>query len=574
MITRPTVHRSHSVLSDIGVTMLVAAALYGVVRVAKHWQAPLQSTVEIHLSLWALPGYTLLSMLRGFVAYGISLVFALSYGYLAAHQPRAERVLIPLLDVLQSIPVLGFLPGVVLALMSVFPGTNIGLELASILMIFTGQVWNMTFSFYQSVRSIPLELREAGSVYQFNWWQRFRRIELPSATVGLAWNSMMAMAGGWFFLMVCEAFTLGAHDFRLPGLGAFMSVAVAQHNVPAMLAGIVAMVLMIVFVDTCVWRPVLAWAQKFRVEETISAGTSHSKVLDWLRRSWLAEVAMTRLAHPISEWLACRANLPQTPPASAPSLRRRAITASSVINLLMLGIGMLAVVWSLSRLFRLLSHLPLHVWLDVMWGAGWTSLRVMLAVVLGSLWTVPVGIWIGQSDRRRARLQPLVQVAASFPAPMLYPLVLFALDYIGIGLNVGAVVLMLLGTQWYILFNVIAGASAVPDDFREAARSYHFTPRQRWWMVWWPAVFPYLVTGWVTAAGGAWNASIVAEYVSVRHQVVVARGLGALISTAASQGHYDVLAASVLTMAIVVIGINRYVWKPLYRLAERRYAYS
>ena len=570
MITRPAVPQRPSWFSDFSVLTLLAALLYGVVCVARHWQAPLVPMVEIDLRLRALPGYTLLSLLRGFAAYGLSLLFALTYGYLAAHRPRAERVMLPLLDILQSIPVLGFLPGAVLALVALFPRTNVGLELASILMIFTGQVWNMAFSVYQSLRSVPLELREASALYQFNWWQRFRRVELPAATVSLVWNSMMAMAGGWFFLMVCEAFTLGAHDFRLPGLGAYISVVIAQRQGPAILAGIVAMALMIVFVDACVWRPVLVWAQKFRLED-VAGDVQGSVVLSWLRRSWLAQTAMTRLAHPVSEWLASRAN----PPRDAPPRARSAVRWTAQLARLLLGAGMiLGTVWGAWRLLHLLVHLPLTDWLHVSRSALWTLLRVMLAVFLGSLWAIPVGIWIGRSDRRRIRLQPLVQVAASFPAPILYPLLLLGFARLGWRLSEIAVLLMLLGTQWYTLFNVIAGASMVPEDLREVSRSYHFTSAQRWRMVWWPAVFPYLVTGWVTAAGGAWNASIVAEYVSAGpQQVAVAPGLGSLISLAASQGHYDVLAAGVLTMAVVVVVVNRCLWKPLYRLAATRYAY-
>jgi len=572
MITRSTIQQSRPILADLSVLALLAAVLYGVVHAAKHWQAPLQPAVEISLSLWALPSYTLLSLLRGFMAYGLSLVFTLVYGYFAAHRPRAERVMLPLLDVLQSIPVLGFLPGVTLALVALFPYSNIGLELASILMIFTGQVWNMTFSFYQSLRSIPNELREASALYQFNWWQRFRRVELPAAAVGLAWNSMMAMAGGWFFLMICEAFTLGDRDFRLPGLGAYMSVAIAQHQVSAIFAGIVAMVLMIVLVDTCVWRPVLVWAQKFRLEETVASEAQDSIVLNWFRRSWLVQAAMTSMAHPISEWISSKANPfhgerpPDVPqPQRAHPLRW--------LEWLLGLIAMLSIVWGALCLVHLLSGLSLSGWGRVIGSALLTCVRVGAAVILGSLWTVPVGIWIGRSPRWRGRLQPLVQVAASFPAPMLYPLILLALHQLGWGLGSSSIILMLLGTQWYILFNVIAGASAVPDDLREVAQAYHFTSRQRWRMVWWPAVLPYLITGWVTAAGGAWNASIVAEYVTIGREGFIAPGLGSLISLAASQGHYDLLAAGVLTMAVMVVGINRFIWKPLYRMAETRYAY-
>ena len=563
--------RSASLLPDLSVMTLLAAVLYGVVQVSRRWQEPLQPEVEINLSLWALPCYTLLSLLRGLAAYGLSLAFAITYGYVAAHRPRAERVMLPLLDVLQSIPVLGFLPGAVLALVALFPRTNMGLELACILMIFTGQVWNMTFSFYQSIRGIPLELREASSLYQFNWWQRFRRLELPASAVGLAWNSMMAMAGGWFFLMVCEAFTLRTRDFRLPGLGAYMSVAIAHRDMPAVLAGIAAMVLMIVLVDACIWRPALIWAQKFRMEDTTSAEAQGSVVLSWLRRSSLAQAAMAKVAHPISEWLAMKANADHERSAQRAG-REGAVSPARFLNAAAVWAGGIAAAWAAWQLLHLLSHLPLALWGQILAGAGLTLLRVSVAVLLGSLWAVPLGIWIGQSDRRRARFQPLVQVAASFPAPMLYPLILLVLQRLGIGLSVGAILLMLLGTQWYTLFNVIAGASAVPDDLREVARGYRFTSPQRWWMVWWPAVFPYLITGWVTAAGGAWNASIVAEYVSVGQQVAVAPGLGSLISVAASQGHYDLLAAGVLTMAVVVILVNRCCWKPLYRLAEVRYA--
>lgn len=571
MITKPTAPRSSSFLPDLAVMTALAAVLYGFVRVAKRWDAPLQPLVEINLSVWALPGYTILSLLRGVAAYGLSLAFALTYGYLAAHHRRAERIMVPLLDILQSIPVLGFLPGLVLALVALFPRTNAGLEIASILMIFTGQVWNMAFSFYQSLQSIPKALREASEVYQFNWWQRFRRVELPASAMSLAWNSMMSMAGGWFFLMVCEAFTLGEHDFRLPGLGAYMSVAIARHHTPAILAGIAAMVLMIVLVDTCVWRPVLVWVQKFRVEETASADVQGSVILSWLRRSWIAQEAMTRLAHPISEWLASNANRThELPRASLP--RQYGSTALRLVNAVVVSAAGLAMLWAAWRLVALMGRLHSHEWGEVVWGAWCTLLRVGAAVVLGTLWTVPVGIWIGRSDRLRSRLQPLVQIAASFPAPMLYPLVLLFLHRVGVGLGVSASLLMLLGTQWYILFNVIAGASAVPTELREAAQAYRFTSHQRWRTVWWPGVFPYLITGWVTAAGGAWNASIVAEYISVGQHAFVAPGLGSLISVAASQGRYELLAAGVLTMAVVVVLINRVVWKPLYYFAEVRYA--
>ena len=573
MIPSPAAREPPSLLADVSIVTILAAVLYGVVRVARHWEAPLQPHVDIDLHVWALPGYTLLSLLRGFVAYGVSLCAAITYGYVAAHQPRAERVMLPLLDILQSIPVLGFLPGAILALVTLFPSSNTGLELACILMIATAQVWNMAFSFYSSLRSIPVELQEASALYQFSGWQRFRHVELPAAAVALAWNSMMSMAGGWFFLMICEAFTLGAHDFRLPGLGAYMSEALAHHNVPAMFAGIIAMILMIVVVDTCVWRPVIVWAQKFRLEDTAGPESQESLALNWIKRSWLIQVVIPGVTHPIRDWLVSGAKWTRerapTPPASArpqPSWWR-------LLRIVSLGGAGGLVLWAAWRFVHVVSVLPLAVWIHLMIAASLTFLRVAAAVVLGTLWTVPAGIWIGRSDRWCSRLQPLVQIAASFPAPMLYPPVLFALHQIGWGLGLSAVILMMLGTQWYLLFNVIAGASAVPADLRQAAQAYHFTPRQSWRVVWWPAVFPYLVTGWVTAAGGAWNASIVAEYISLGDHLVTTPGLGSLISIAAGAGEYALLAAGVLAMSLSVILVNRYCWRRLYRLAQTRYAY-
>ena len=564
MITRSPSTRPTSLFADFSVMMLLAAFLYGLLRVARHLEAPLQPQVEISLSFLALPKYALLSLLRGFVAYGLSLIFTLIYGYQAAHRPRAERAMVPLLDILQSIPVLGFLPGAVLALVALFPNTNTGLELACILMIFTGQVWNMTFSFYQSLKTVPVELKEAASVYQFSWWQRFTRVELPASGVGLAWNSMMAMAGGWFFLMTCEAFTLGGRDFRLLGLGSYLSVAIAQRNVPAIFGGIGAMVVLIVLVDTFVWRPVLIWAQKFKLDETASQEAQNSFVLQWIKRSWLIGVVIGRGVDALSERLSSFRKI---------SRPKQAASGNRFLGFFLLLFFGAAMLWAAVRMFHLLGSLPLSQWLQVVAGAGLTLLRVFTAVILGSLWTFPAAIWIGRSRRVRTVLQPIVQVAASFPAPMLYPLILLALNRLGWQLNFGAAILMLLGTQWYILFNVIAGASSIPDDLREAAHSYQFTVPQRWRVVWWPAIFPYLITGWITAAGGAWNASIVAEYISMGPKLFTAQGLGSLISAAAAQGHYDLLAAGVLTMSVVVVFINRYLWKPLYRLAETRYAY-
>ncbi|HKB80010.1 MAG TPA: ABC transporter permease subunit, partial [Thermoanaerobaculia bacterium] len=503
---------------------------------------------------------------RGLIAYACSLLFTLAYGFWAAKDPLAQRVLLPLLDILQSIPVLGFMPGVVIALVALFPRSNTGLELSSILMIFTGQAWNMTFSFYHSLRSVPHDQSEAATIYRFTWWQRFKWVELPFSAIGLVWNSMMSMAGGWFFLMITESFVLGKRDFRLPGIGSYMSVAVAKGNVPAMIWAIVTMVLMIVLLDQLLWRPVVVWSQKFRVEEGAEEEAASSWFYDFLRHSrvleWIGTTlhALRRGGHP-----------PAAPAARAQQRSEPVPRIVSTIFLVILVAGMLYGAW---RLVALLGRLPLRQWGPIAAAGGWTLGRVLLSTAIGTLWALPAGLAIGLSRRLSRLLQPVVQIAASFPAPMLFPLVIALLGAAGVSLGWASVILMLLGTQWYILFNVIAGATAMPSDLREAARSYRLGRWMRFRSLDLPAVFPYLVTGWVTAAGGAWNASIVAEYVTSKGRVLTTNGLGAQISLAAEHADFPALTASVIVMAVIVVLFNRTVWRTLYTVAEERFSLS
>jgi NitT/TauT family transport system permease protein len=544
---------------------LVLAGLFGLllglVDLTHLWTGPHRASVEIDLSPWALPRYTFYSLARGLIAYVISLGFTLAYGYWAAHDRRAERVLIPLLDILQSIPVLGFLPGLLLALDAAFPRSNIGLELAAVLMIFTGQAWNMTFSFYHSLRSMPQEQREVAQLFRFSAWQRFKWLEFPASVLGLVWNSMMSMAGGWFFLMISESFQLGEHDFRLPGLGSYMSVAVEKGDVPAMLWAILAMIVMIVALDQLLWRPVVVWAQKFRIEEGGAQPAVTSWFLDWLRRSAILAI--------LGKWLG-KLRREKTPkPAARHGSRRPWPDAVGLIPFILL-LGLLG--YGTYRLALLFEDVTTKQWGETVWAAGVTLGRVLLSTALGTLWALPAGLAIGLSPKLSRVLQPVVQVAASFPAPMLFPLVIAGLDLAGVPLGWGSILLMLLGTQWYILFNVIAGAMAIPADLREAARSYGLVGWQRFRVLLFPAVFPYLVTGWVTAAGGAWNASIVAEYVTFQGEARQTWGLGSQISAAAQTANFALLAASVVVMAIVVVLFNRLVWRRLYHLAEERFA--
>ncbi len=553
-----------------GVDLLVVVGMLGLVAalfgVSREWTGELRQAVEIDLSPWALPLYALYSLSRGLLAYVFSLIFTLVYGYWAAKDPVAERVLIPMLDILQSIPVLGFMPGLVLALVALFPGSNTGLELAAVIMIFTGQAWNMTFSFYHSLRAVPQDQREVAQAYRFGWWRRLKWVELPSATMGLVWNSMMSMAGGWFFLMINEAFVLGDRDFRLPGLGSYMSVAVAKGDVPAMLWAIFAMAAMIVLVDQFLWRPVVAWAQKFRVEESAGGEVATSWFLNWLRRSRLLAWVGGKLSG-----LTRRRPHVRVPETVAKAKQPASLGSAVLARLIFVGLVAVLILGAF-KLFHLLEHVGLRQWGSVLLASLLTLLRVLVAVALGTLWALPAGLAIGLSPRLSRLLQPVVQVAASFPAPMLFPAVIAVLQLMGVSLNWGSIVLMLLGTQGYILFNVVAGAMAIPADLREAAHSYRIVGRQRFTRLYLPAVFPYLVTGWVTAAGGAWNASIVAEFVTFRGETLSAWGIGSEISRAAEKADFPALAAGVVILALMVVTFNRLVWRRFYRLAEERYS--
>lgn len=566
--------------ADVVLLLLGAGLLGGLLLLARRAAAPASERVVIDLSWWALPKYAVLSLTRGFAAYGLSLLFSLVYGTLAAHHRRAERLMIPALDVLQSIPVLGFLPGLVLAMLAVSPSRQVGLELACIVMIFTGQVWNMTFSYYDSVRTIPQSLREVAVLQNFSRWQTFRLLELPAAMIGLVWNSMMSMAGGWFFLMVNEAFTLGGRDYRLPGIGAYMHEAVQRGEMVAVLGAIGTMVLLIVGVDQICWRPLVVWSQRFKLEDVAGTAPPRAWALEVLGRSRLGQVWAAWYRSP--QRRVARLASTRPPSATLAVLRRLAERVSWAGGLLGRWGGMALLAcglgWGAGGLLHLLVQVPLYDgsrredWLAVLAALGASFLRTSAAVLLGAAWTLPVGIPIGLSSRWSPRLTPVIQVLASFPAPMLFPLATLLLSALRIPFDAGCVLLLLLGSQWYILFNVIAGASAIPEDLKEVAAACGLRGLQRWRRLYLPAVFPHLVTGMLTAAGGAWNATIVAEHVELPHRVVSAFGLGATIQRATADGHFPLLAASVTTMALTVVLVNRGFWKRLYRLAEARYS--
>jgi NitT/TauT family transport system permease protein len=574
------------VLLLLGITGLIAA----VAMMFGQASAPLHQTVYINLSLLALPKYTLLSLGRGFAAYVISLIFTLIYGTIAAHNHKAEKVMIPALDIMQSIPVLAFLPGLVLAMINLFPRREIGLELSCILMIFTAQVWNMTFSFHGSLRSIPTALREVSALQRLTGWQIFKLLEVPAAMTGLVWNSMMSMAGGWFFLTVNEAFQLTIngvnHDFRLPGIGSYMQEAIDKNDHVAQFGAIVAMTIMIIIVDQVFWRPIVVWSQRFRLEDSAGTETAHSWVVDLFKRSKLLVLIphfRSRLRSRASDARALAARM-RSAAADSSSVTLDMAVIKRWISWIVLALLAVIACWGGAKLLNLFVHLPIRDftphdswtqredWLTVLLALLASFARTTSAVLLGAAWTLPVGILIGLSPKWSHRLQPVTQVLASFPAPMLFPLVFAALAILHIPFGIGCVALMLLGAQWYILFNVVAGASAIPAELKEAASVYGMGTFERWRRLYLPSVFPSLVTGLVTAAGGAWNSTIVAEALQLHGGTIFTFGLGSIISQASAGGKYPLLAASVIVMSLAVVALNRIIWKRLYRLAESRYS--
>ena len=559
--------RTWSRLTDLGIFLAALALFHAVLAIGRTWSGPFTPVAQISPSPLALPAYAAYSLARIDIAYVLSLGFALVYGYTAARSARAERMLLPLLDILQSIPVLSFLPGVMLAMVALFPHRQVGFELGAILLIFTGQAWNIAFSFYSSLKAIPREFDEAARVYRFSRWQRFTQLELPYAAIGLVWNSMMSVAGGWFFLMACEMFVLGKRDFRLPGLGSYLQTAADAGDTSAIFWGLAAMIGVIVLLDQLIWRPVIAWADKFKFEEVEGASAPRSAVLELLRRAGVFASLYRKIIGPIGERAtlafarrAHRADAEDKPGAWKIWLGR-ALGAA-----LLAGLG-----YAVVRACLALSGLAAKDALEIGRGAGITLLRVNVALLLGAAWAVPAGVAIGSSPRLARIAQPLAQIAASVPATALFPIVLLVLIRAGGGMGLASITLMLLGTQWYILFNVIAGAMAIPTDLKEVAGIFGFGLWGRWRKLILPGIFPYLVTGLLTAAGGAWNASIVAEYFHFKGQIRSTSGLGAIISRATDAGEFHVLLAATMVMAAIVVTINRLVWQRLYRLAETRF---
>jgi NitT/TauT family transport system permease protein len=558
----------------------IVATLAALVWYCLRAWGPRVDVVEIDLDPRALPAYTLLSFVRVVLSYLLSLVYTVIWGTIAAKSRRAEKVMIPILDVLQGIPVLGFLPGVGLAMMALFPGSNVGIELTCILMIFTAMPWNMAYSYYSSLRSIPEELESVARLHRFTIWQRFTKLELPIALTGLVWNSMMSMAGGWFFLLILEVFPLRnfatgkVEQFLLPGIGSYMSEAYRTANWTAVGWALATMSVVVVLTDQLIWKPVVTWSQRFKLEEE-GGQPLRSSWLDLLlarsrvRALWVE--SRRRARGPLPTTLAASVPAPLEPvlsPARQDQLKSFVGWSTALVSL---GLA----IWGGVKVAVLLEDVTLAKWGQILIALFWTTIRHFSAVVIGAVIMIPVGVLLGLSPKVARRAQPIVQVIASFPAPMFFPLVSIAIvRFLGgqAGFEWGCVLLTLFATQWYILFNVIAGATAIPLDLQEAALAYRTTGFARWKTLLLPGIVPYLVTGLFTSAGGAWNGAIVSEYQTLPNGTLQATGLGAMISASNDAGDYSTLAAAILVLTLMIIFLNRFLWTPLHRKSEERFS--
>lgn len=553
---------------DIVALILVVGALVLIVYGGEQTVLPLSAldTDPVSLDPAHLPFYALRTTMRMLLAIICSTIFTFVYAALAAKSRRAEMVLIPLLDILQSVPILGFLTFTVVFFLNLFPGQVLGAELACVFAIFTSQAWNMTFSMYQSIRNVPKDLEEASQSFHLSGWQRFWRLDVPFAMPGLVWNAMMSMSGGWFFVVASEAITVGDTTVTLPGIGAYVALAIKQQNLPAIGYAVLAMLLVIIAYDQLLFRPIVAWADKFRFEQTASATAPESWMLDLFRRTR----ALRALTYPFAAVNKAVSNLPFAFPRN---LRLPASNGppSRIFDALWLALIVVSTGYVGWRIYDYLSAaLSLSDVLNAI-GYGFITLaRVVVLIAFATLIWVPVGVWIGLRPKLAERIQPLAQFLAAFPANLAFPVFVVIIVRFGLSPNIWLSPLMILGTQWYILFNVIAGASAFPTDLREAAGSFHLKG-WRWWIkVVLPGIFPYYITGAITASGGSWNASIVAEVASWGDTHLTATGLGAYIANATEAGDFPRVVLGIAIMCVLVTLFNRLLWRPLYAFGERR----
>ncbi|KJC42856.1 sulfonate ABC transporter permease [Bradyrhizobium sp. LTSP849] len=553
---------------DVVALVLVIGAMVLIVYGGEQTVAPLSELERTPVSLDPanLPLYALRTVLRMLLAIVCSIIFTFIYAAVAAKSRRAEMVMIPVLDILQSVPILGFLTFTVVFFMNLFPSQVLGAELASVFAIFTSQAWNMTFSMYQSMRNVPKDLEEATQSFHLSGWQRFWRLDVPFAMPGLIWNAMMSMSGGWFFVVASEAITVGNTTVTLPGVGSYVALAIQQQDLPAIIYAILAMLIVIIAYDQLLFRPIIAWADKFRFEQTASGDPPTSWMLDLFRRTR----ALRAVTLPFSAINRAVSNLRISLPKLRPSANSKN-QPSRLIDGVWLALVLAGTAYAAWLTYRYLSaSLGLPDVLIAIRDGLITLLRVIILISLATLIWVPIGVWIGLRPKLAERIQPLAQFLAAFPANLAFPVFVVAIVRFKLNANIWLSPLMILGTQWYILFNVIAGASAFPTDLREAAGSFHLGGWRWWTKVILPGIFPYYITGAITASGGSWNASIVAEVASWGDTHLSATGLGAYIASATEAGDFPRVVLGIATMCILVTLFNRLVWRPLYAFGERR----
>jgi NitT/TauT family transport system permease protein len=551
---------------DLVAIVLVIGLVAFLARTSRELLEPLAHLEAIPLSLDPihLPEYAARTTLRMLAALAVSLVFALSYATWAAKNARAGKLLVPILDVLQSVPILGFISITVVFFLTLGRGRVIGAELVAIFAIFTSQAWNMAFSVYQSLRTVPTELREAADSFRLTPWMRFWQLEVPFAMPALVWNMMMSMSGGWFFVVAAEAITVGNTTFALPGVGSYIALAIEHRDLAAIGWAIAAMLVVILLYDQLLFRPLVAWMDRFRVDQDPGREAPRSWVLAVLRRSRLA-AGVRGAFGALFRW-SSRTRAPPTPRAAAePPRTRRG-------GLLALVLVIVALAFSLRHIAAMLiEETSLAAALEVSRLALLTMTRLLVLIALASVVWVPVGVWVGLRPRAAAIVQPVAQFLAAFPANLLFPIAVYGIVSWRLDPNIWLSPLMILGTQWYILFNVIVGASAMPNELRYAAENLHVGGWLWWRKIALPGVFPYYVTGVITASGGSWNASIVAEVATWGDMKLEARGLGAYIANATAAGDLHRVALGIATMCIFVVVINRVLWTPLYDYAERKF---
>ncbi len=555
---------------DLGAVLIVFAVLVAVAQVTPDTLKPLDAphATEVSLDPSHLPAYALRTTLRMFAALAASLAFTFTFAPLAAKSRRAGLVMVPLLDILQSVPILGFLSFTTAFFMSLFPGRVAGLEFAAIFAIFTSQAWNMAFSMYQSLTTIPADLDEATRAFRLSGWQRFWRLEAPFAMPGLVWNMMLSMSGGWFFVVASEAISIGDSTWKLPGIGSYVAVALDRRDIWAVFYAIGAMLVVILLYDQLLFRPLVAWSAKFRFELVAGATNADPWMLQVLRRTRALRAGGVMLREALGALGHLVPRMPQRP-ARSRSRRAAATRTGDVAFLTVVALVVALALW------RIVAYIAGG---DVGWGdlgqtvllGCATLLRVVVLIALASLLWVPIGVWLGLRPAWAQRAQPVVQFLAAFPANLFFPIFVVAIVHFHLSRNIWLTPLMILGTQWYILFNVIAGASAFPGDLREAAENFHVGGLLWWRRVILPGIFPYFVTGAITASGGSWNAAIVSEVAAWGDTHLSAYGLGAYIAHATERGDFPRIVLGVAMMSLFVLAFNRAVWRPLYAYSTRR----